>query len=286
MYTKVIQSVAEAANLVCQECPSILPPRDVIATCHGIALDPRIDTHCIGTTEMGREIHAFEMGSGPSVLLYGFPDPGESTGGTGIVNLMYALLKEHAFLQSYGVRWCLIPCLNLDDQPDDGKTIQPVMRSAKVREVDWCVANPRSETTALLQYVRAVQPAFSFPLHDECHCGEAIDMYFPVTSDLPVEACDRVRALLSHLGVPISTKISDPTLGAGFFKADKTPDFTNSTFATMAQTGPVFIAEVSLRPEFSASQTVATQLGVGLIALASCIEHTGRGTAPRELFAA
>jgi hypothetical protein len=219
------------------------------------------------------------------VLLYGFPDPGEAVGGTGIVALLTALVSADPFLASFDVCWHFIPCLNLDDQPDGGRTVRPVMRQATARDVDWCLHDPRAETTALVGYAREVRPAFSLPLHDEYHCGKALDAYFVVSGQCSTVTARRVREYVRAFNVPLDRGKVHPRLGEGFLAfGPATEGYEVSTFSILAQTGPVFIGEVSKWPELSAPEIVALQMGVGLIAMAGHLQHSGRGAAPPGLF--
>ncbi len=280
-------SVSKSLLAIADTCTEIMPPAQVIHRCSQMAKEASIDSCVIGETERGKPIQAYRIGDGKCpVLLYGFPDPGEAVGGTGIVALMYALIARHPFLESFDVSWHMIPCLNFDDQPDEGRTLQKVMRDNSKREVDWCLHDPRKETTALVDYTREIRPVFSFPLHDEYHCGEPMDMYFGVLGTLQVETAAVIREYVQAFGVPVDGKTKHPALGDGFFTFGPEDDeYGNSTFSVQAESGPVFIAEVSRRLELSPAKTVALQLGAGLIAIASCIPYSGRGQAPRELFA-
>ncbi len=280
-----ITAILPALRRISEKYDTILPPVKVVEECRRIAGEGRVHRRVIGSSEGGKSIEAYEIGSGTPVLLYGFPDPGEAVGGTAIAALLRALVEKDPFLQSFGVRWHFIPCLNPDDQPDDGQSIRTVVRDKQKREVDWCVDNPRKETTALVDYVREIEPQFTFPLHDEYHCGDSLAMYFPVCGCLAPSAASRIRELLDTYGVPISSDMSDPTLGQGFFPCEGELDYKDSTFAVMAEYGTVFIAEISCRPELTPSQTVAVQFGAGLIVLASILSHSGRGDAPKILFA-
>jgi hypothetical protein len=131
----------------------ILPPVEVIQVCQKMAAShPFVRSVLIGETENGKPIRAYEIGkSKNTVLMYGFPDPGEAVGGTAIVCLLRAIIESSPFIKTFDAAWRFIPCLNLDNQPDEGRTIRPVMKSEYGKEVDWCIQNPRPETTALLE---------------------------------------------------------------------------------------------------------------------------------------
>lgn len=253
----------------------ILPPVDVLHRCQEMAAasPSLLRSVLIGETESGKPIHAYECGENQNtVLLYGFPDPGEAIGGTAIVCLLQALVESSPFLQRFDVAWRFIPCLNVDDQPDEGRTLRPVMKNEYGREVDWCLQQPRQETTALVEYAKRIKPAFSFPLHDEYHCGEPLDAYFGVVGHIPDRFAIRIREYVRRFGVPVSAEVTSATWGDGFFEFHAgCQDYGNSTFSLLAQTGPVFIAEVSKRPELSPADTVALQLGTGLIAMSSVV---------------
>ncbi len=64
------------------------------------------------------------------------------------------------------------------------------MREESIREVDWCVDNPRPETKALLSLGEKIKPIFTFALHDEYHCGDTILAYFGFTKEPPLTVCD------------------------------------------------------------------------------------------------
>lgn len=179
----IIKNVKETTRWV----RTILPPVEILNQCRKISeKDKRLSQIIIGKSKKGTPIEAYSFGQGDkNILFYGFPDPGEAVGGTGILALVLALLNGNSFLNSLtnslNLKWNFIPCLNFDDQPEKGCEFVTVMRDPAIREVDWCLNNPRPETKALIQHAEKNKPVFTFPLHDEFHSGESIPVYFPVS---------------------------------------------------------------------------------------------------------
>jgi hypothetical protein len=54
---------------------------------------------------------------------------GEAVGATGILCLLKELLNPNSLLNNFPVIWNFIPCLNWDDQHDDGNTLSKVMKT-------------------------------------------------------------------------------------------------------------------------------------------------------------
>ena len=256
---------------------SILPPLQVLSECKALAeTDGNVREVDIGHTESGHPLKAYEFGQGQShVLLYGFPDPGEAVGGgTTILSLLRGLVEGNAFLQSLDVTWHFIPCLNLDDQPDGGKTLTKVFRDPNIREVDWCVSNPRAETRALLEYVDSVSPVFSFPLHDEYHSGESIPVYSIVSESLAPALCENIRTCLNSFGFQLNEENPHETMGTAFELAPDLvgEEYINSTFSLMAQHGFVAVCEISQQEGVAPSTLVAAQIAVGIIFLDAALK--------------
>jgi hypothetical protein len=251
------------------EVNEILPPRQVLQECHVLSeMHDDLAEVQIGHTEAGNSINAYEFGNGPKhILLYGFPDPGESVGGTTIVSLLKGLVNDNAYLLSLDATWHCIPCLNLDDQPDGGKRLVTVFREPDIGEVDWCLSNPRSETRALLDYAERISPAFTFPLHDEYHSGESIPLYIIVSEVLDSILCERVRMCMQSYGMALDENQSHETMGPAFgLLTEMTGDeYANSTFSIMSTYGLVAGCEISQQETLSPSTLVAAQITFGLI---------------------
>ncbi|MBU8902024.1 MAG: hypothetical protein KOO69_04740, partial [Victivallales bacterium] len=196
-----IEIIVDAAKSLSSQVAAILPPLEVLRKCSALAdAKEAIRETEIGRTESGHCLKAYEFGHGNThVLLYGFPDPGEAVGGTSIFSLLRGLTDGNELLDSLDVTWHFLPCLNLDDQPNEGKTLGNVFRDPNIREVDWCVSNPRAETSALLNYVDSVSPAFVFPLHDEYHSSESIPVYVIVSECVTPVVSQRVRTCIQSL---------------------------------------------------------------------------------------
>ena len=226
----------------------------------------------IGTSANGFKIDLISVGptSASNILFYGFPDPGEAVGGTGILFLLKAIQAGHPFLRDLTIRWNFIPCLNFDDQPNHGIGHSSIQKT-EAQEVDWLAHKPRPETTALLQLSEELKPIFIFPLHDEWHCHEPIPCYFPVSRPLPESICSGIREILEFSGFEISAETQHPTMGTGFFDMMQIPDIANSTFLRFSQYGTVFICEMPDNPSIGPSATVAAQLAAGLFVLESCL---------------
>ena len=151
---------------------NVLPPTEVLR--HSLSLSRKyhtaIEHEVLGKSQQGHDIDSFRFGSGKkAVLFYGFPDPGEALGGTLILNILKNLAEGRIEVNDWDLSWWFIPVLNFDDQPDSGKSLRTVMRDDQIREVDWCLDNPRAETLALLNLADRVKPEFTFALHDEYH---------------------------------------------------------------------------------------------------------------------
>jgi len=259
--TQIMQVAGDLTSWV----EDILPPVAVLERCRRFAEgDSRLDRLVIGRSQQNVDIEAYRFGtSARHVLLYAFPDPGEAVGGTTILSLIKGLLEGHAFLSSLDVTWHFIPCLNFDDQPEKGQVLASVFRTPSAREVDWCVDNPRPETRALLEYARAIRPIFTYPLHDEFHCGESVPLYFVTAGTLPSALLRSLVSVAAAFGFAVAQEGCEPKVIDMAF----TPDFPKSTFSHLARHGLVLMGEVSQQRGIPSCNLVSAQLAFGLIAL-------------------
>lgn len=267
MFPNIIEAVQEIVSPITE----ILPPVTLLDAFHAIVTDNNtVIKRVIGDTEKGFPIEAYEFGSGNThFLLYAFPDPGEAIGGTGSLALLQGLLHGNEYVNALDVRWHVIPCLNFDDQPNNGQELCPVHHDPKATFVDFCLPDPRSETTALLEYAEDIRPAFTFALHDEYHSGELRPAYFPVSGVLESTYCQAIRDCLMKAGYSIDHNYDHRSMGKGFFDMKDTESFLFSTFSVLAKYGLVFLCEVSQNQDLTPSDIVGTQLCAGLIAASS-----------------
>lgn len=266
----IVKNVKEITRWV----DAILPPVEILKQCRKISEnDKKLSRIIIDKSEKGIPIEAYSFAQGDkNILFYGFPDPGEAVGGTGVLALILALLNGNSFLNSLtnslNLKWNFIPCLNFDDQPKKGCEIVKVMRDPAIREVDWCLNNPRPETKALIQHAEKNKPVFTFPLHDEFHSGESIPVYFPVSRLLPIKVCDAVRKGVTAFGFSINDSYNHPIMGQGFFEMkEAAPDYCNSTFSLLSSYSLVFACEISCIDQTTPADMVAAQLAAGLTVL-------------------
>lgn len=249
---------------------SILPPNALVRACRQIGdQDDRFERVIFGQSEQGVPLEAFIFGSGErSVLLYGFPDPGEAIGGTTILTLMKQLSLDNPLLARMGLHWVFVPCLNPDDQPYNGEQLQVVSKRG-LKEIDWCLDNPRNETIGLLTLSQTYQPSASFPLHDEFHSGETIAAYIALSHAIASSKADRIRMGLLDLGFEVSGEYHHPSMGSGFFViSEQSPrEYLNSTFSILAQSGLVAICELSTQPHLPVSRLVQAQINFVLCCL-------------------
>lgn len=269
MLRKSAQECREFAQEIVSFYPRILPPLEVISEAATLS-NGWMNVAEIGKSQKGHSIQLFSQTKTnyQNALLYGFPDPGEAVGGTGLLCLMRALRENHPFLMGLDYNWNFIPCLNFDDQPNEGKTLEKVMKTS-VQEVDWLVHAPRPETTALLDIASKLRPKFVFPLHDEWHCHEEIPSYMPVSKPLQKDICDGLRDLLKSFSLKISTDINDSQMGEGFLNMETVADIKNSTFFEFGKHGTVFICEMPDLMGQDDSQVIAAQLAAGLFVAAN-----------------
>jgi hypothetical protein len=268
---KSVEECRDFALEIVEYYPRVLPATAVISEANSIAMDWLKITE-VARSRKGHSIQLMSEKStkNPNALLYGFPDPGEAVGGTGLLCLMKALKANHPFLEDIRLNWNFIPCLNLDDQPDNGKSLSKVMKTSE-QEVDWLVRDPRPETTALLEVAAQLQPRFIFPLHDEWHCHEEIPCYMPVSRPLARDVLQGLRTLLESFGLKISKTIIDPDMGEGFLNMGSVAEIKNSTFYEFDKSGTVFICEVPDIEGQPDSTVVAAQIAAGLFVAANVI---------------
>lgn len=266
---KTVEECKNFAQEIVSFFPEVLSPANVISEASSIAKG------CFKVAEIGRskkgnpiQLMSLPLSKRHDALLYGFPDPGEAVGGTGLLCLMKALRENHPFFSDMQYNWNFIPCLNFDDQPNDGKTLKKVMKTSG-QEVDWLVETPRPETTALLEIAQNLKPKFVFPLHDEWHCHEEIPCYMPVSHLLSKEVCDGLRELLKSLGLKVSGDMIDPQMGPGFLNMENVDDIQNSTFYEFGKNGTVFICEVPDLIGKPDAQVIAAQIAAGIFVAAN-----------------
>jgi hypothetical protein len=225
----------------------ILTPNEVLDRCRYLALAHPIERRILGRSAAGHEIEAFEWGAPEhaSVLLYGFPDPGEAVGATLLVSLLEAWGAGEPALSSLPVRWHVLPCLNRDDQPDAGASLRPARRTSATREVDWCLDAPRPETRALLDYAAGVRPVLTLALHDELQSGESLPAYIAVSRPLGAGVVARLTDRLARLGIPLEPSLARADMGPGFFvMSELATGYASSTFSRLEQYGLVLVCEV------------------------------------------
>jgi len=234
--------------------------------------DNRFIEKKIGSDASGRDIFSYSFGNGPhNCLFYAFPDPGEAIGGRGIIALANLLQIGACNFKSMPVTWHFIPCLNFIDQPDNGKSLQKVMKKPD-QEVDWCLNNPRPETTALLQFADMVKPCFSMGMHDEAHCDELINSYIGLTRPLSTEAVNLVRTVFYKCQATLNSDYRDPQMGEGFFTMSSIgEEFKNSTFSHLNSYGQVMVADIGRSANLKTADLVFLQLAAGLIGMDDAI---------------
>jgi hypothetical protein len=240
-------NIFDYSKKITEDIKEIINPYDLLQECNKLAIENgNLIKSIFGYSSKNNPIEVYEIGKGKNnVLIYGFPDPSEAIGGTSILALIKELLRDNNQLISYDIRWIFIPCLNFDDQPDNGKNLKKVMKT-KSQEVDWCLNQPREETKALLKIAEKYKPIISLPLHDEFHCEENIPIYFPVMPELDIELCNKLRDCISYYNLEIDKSYNDIKMGYGFFEMSKiAPDFYNSTFSILSKYGNVIIFELS-----------------------------------------
>jgi hypothetical protein len=264
------RKLIDLAFQVSRSVNEVLPPVEVRRAMVDLASRHSSLSHeKLGFSPRGTPIDVYTFGvTGPHVLSYGFPDPGEGLGATGVYHLLRGLVERPSMTDDLPAVIHFIPCMNPDDQPDEGRTIQTVHKRRDIKELDWCVDNPRRETSILLNYAARVQPRFTFALHDEYHCHEVIPVYFGVGTPLQARTVDLIREVCRRVGLEIAKDPTHPTMGDGFFvMADCGPEYVKSTFSRFAEIGGTIVAEMSWHPDIPTRDIVFAQLAAGLIAL-------------------
>lgn len=262
----------EITNIT-KDIKEILPPKKLLKKCSQLSKKSSLLSHSvIDFSQKNYPIDMFTFGKRHStVLLYGFPDPGEAVGGTSILALMKALVSGNSPFPSWKVKWLFIPCLNFDDQPLEGKKLKPVMRNPKIKEVDWCLNNPRPETKALVKLAQKHKPIFSFPLHDEYHSKEEILPYVITSKELDSRLCDQIRTCFRYFNTPLNLSRKRPKMGKGFMEMRSAKDYKNSTFSILNNFGTVIICEVSQLKNLTPAKLVGLQLSVGMTVINSIL---------------
>ncbi len=278
--TEVITDVAKSLSSWVTE---ILPPLAAICECDSLArYNNSIRKIEIGNTEIGHAIDAYEFGNGKKhVLLYAFPSPGEAVGGMTILSLLRGLSQYNQYLDSLNLTWHFITCLNFDDQPNEGIKLERVVRNPQIHEVDWCVNNPRTETTAILKYAESLHPIFTYSLHDEYYSGEAIPVYMMVSEPIDPNLCQISRNCLKTFGFHIKKAYPHPKMREAFDTMTRFRDYPNSTLLKFSRYGLVGSCYVSQQNGISPWQLVAAQLSVGMIFLRAVLEKDSLKTQPQ-----
>src|SRR5687768_15190097 len=86
-------------------CDAILPPVEVLAGFRALsAADARLERTVLGVSVLGNPIELFTWTGGSAargdVVLYGFPDPGEAVGATGLLALLDGLARGETWLEA------------------------------------------------------------------------------------------------------------------------------------------------------------------------------------------
>ena len=264
-----VDRIVQIARQLASGTDAILTPVAVLQKCRELERASNLlHRTTLGRTDGGHEIEAYRLGNGKrQFLLYAFPDPGEAVGGTLILCLLKSLLGGSEDLEPLDATWHFIPCLNFDDQPDNGQALGVVFRDASVREVDWCIDNPRPETSALLRYADTVRPSFTFALHDEYHCGKPVPAYIGASESLEATVRRDVAAALAAFDQAIDPGRRTQGTDIAFVDMTSSSDYPKSTFACLSQYGLVFVCEVSQREDILPADLVAAQLAAGLVVL-------------------
>jgi hypothetical protein len=242
----------------------ILPPVKLLEECKNLSEKyPSLKRSIHGYSNLNNPIEVYEIREGEkNVLIYGFPDPSESIGGTTILALIKKLVENDEKLKSYNLKWIFIPCLNFDDQPHNGEKLGKLMKTSN-QEVDWCLNNPRPETKVLVDIAENYKPFLVFPLHDEFHCNEDIPIYFPVAPKIDKNLADKLKEIIYYNGLEIDNSIEDKDMGKGFFyMPDKAPDYLNSTFSVFEKYGNVIEFELSDLPNVSRNKLCQIQVSI------------------------
>lgn len=258
----------------CKKYSEILPPVEVIHQFESIyQKHSHIQREEWGCDSSGRAILSYSIENGSdSIFLYAFPDPGEAVGGTAILCLINLLLDKATALSQLPYRWIFIPCMNFVDQPNDGLANAKVMKTV-FQEIDWCVDNPRPETTAILEIANKYKPIFSFPLHDEYHNERYVAPYIGIAKTIQKTAALDVRNLFEALQMDMNPKYSDDELGDGFFQMSSIgEEYFNSTFYHLSLFGQVIVVEMPNNPNVANSILLYLQLAAGIQILLELIQ--------------
>lgn len=225
----------------------ILPPVKLLNECKNISNENnKLHRKTMGYSKSNHPIEVYEFGeSDKSILIYGFPDPGEAIGGTTILSIIKRLILNDKLLMGFNLKWILIPCLNFEDQPENGTKLVKMMKN-KEQEIDWRLDNPREETKVLIELANKYKPVITIPLHDEFHCEERIPIYFPVSPKIDQNFSKELRECIEYYGLEIDKSINDTEMGYGFFEMSEwAKDYHNSTFSILSKYGQVIVCELS-----------------------------------------
>lgn len=251
----------------CQYEPSILPPVDVLERFEALYKRyPALTRRQWGEDTSGRPLYSYHVEHGEeTIFMYAFPDPGEAVGGTGLLALLRLLLDPESYMASLPYRWVFVPCLNFVDQPDKGRSLRKLMKTAS-QEVDWCVSAPRPETTAVLDIADTYKPIFTFPLHDEYHHRRYVAPYIGLARPIDEDIAMRVRTLFTDHGVELDREYCSEPMGEGFFLMPEIgEEYLNSTFHHCAHYGQVLVVEIPSQSELPDVILTYLQLVTGLI---------------------
>lgn len=240
-------SIKQDSEKITDWIKEILPPVTVLEECRNLSQNhPQLFRNIMGYDQSSHPIEVYEFGEGDkTILVDGFPDPGEAIGGTTILAMLKDLVSDNSILKKLNLKWVFIPCLNFEDQPENGKKLTKVMKT-KTQEVDWCLDKPREETKVLVNLAEKYQPVLSFPLHDEFHCDESVPPYFGVSPRIDKKLSENLRNMVKGYGLELDSSYNDSEMGAGFFEMSEiAEDYNNSTFSVLAKYGKVIICELS-----------------------------------------
>ncbi|MCO4781761.1 MAG: hypothetical protein KC646_05505 [Candidatus Cloacimonetes bacterium] len=254
----------------------ILTPVEVINYFHHhFDEDPNVSCETWGIDNTGRPILSYTFGHGPqSILLYAFADPAEAVGGTGIIALSKLLMDKQSELSKLNYSWVIVPCLNFVDQPNHGLENSKLQKTA-AQEVDWCVSDPRPETTAILQIASAYKPIFTFPLHDEFHHPEYVAPYCGLGKAIDVDTASNITALFAQYNMQMNHEYADKELGEGFFIMESIgEEIKNSTFYAFSQYGQVLVCEIPNTNKANDSELVFLQMAIGFTVLNDTISKS------------
>jgi hypothetical protein len=227
--------------------------------------NPLIKVEGWGKDKSGREILSYCLGKGEfTILMYGFPDPGEAVGGTSLLAFTELFLNSQSLFSSLPLKIVVVPCLNFVDQPNDGVENVKVQKTA-AQEVDWCVHAPRPETKAILDIAAAYRPALTYPLHDEWHGAEYVPPYVGVDPLIDAGLVNFIADFFGTMGMSMNQEYSHKDMGTGIFLMPEIgEEYKNCTYSHFAKYGQVFICEVPYHKDLSPSQLVYIQCAIGV----------------------